>query len=205
MLKRHVLDSLAAGLCQSAIAGIETAIDIGSGAGFPGVPLAVVWPQSRFTLVESIQKKAGFLSDMVGALGLANRVEVKSSRAEDLARADARGAYDLAVSRALSATVSALEYSIPFLKVGGRALLWKGPRYEQELEEAAAAMEILGADLESIKKYKLPGDDVERVILCFHKLKITSQDLPRGKGLVTKRPLGNSQPKGKAVVDRECR
>jgi 16S rRNA (guanine527-N7)-methyltransferase len=163
-------------------------IDIGSGAGFPGLILAMACPQSRFTLVESDLKKSLFLQMAVEELGLAN-VKVVRERAEVLGRDQQyRNRYDVCTNRAVAAMNVVLEYSIPLVKLGGKVLLWKGKSYQQEIDEAQNALKKLGGKIGNIFLYKLI-EEKDRAIIAVEKVRPTPDQYPRRVGAPTKNPL----------------
>lgn len=188
---QHLLDSLL-GLRVlddvSADAPLR-AVDVGPGAGLPALPLAVARPAWSFTLVETSGKAASFLEAAVDAMGLAN-VEVRKARAEDAAREPAlREAFDLATARAVAALPTLLEYGLPFLRVGGRMLAWKGAAADEEVRAAAEALNVLGGRVTRRWRYELPGLDQPRAILVVDKRRPTPARYPRQAGTPKRRPL----------------
>lgn len=155
---KHVLDSI---IPWQLFAGAAHVLDAGTGAGFPGVPLALVLPATRFTLVESTQKKARFVASAVAALELAN-VEVSPVRAEDFLR---HGRPEIVTARAVTQIVNALALFGPVLKSGTKALLYKGPDVEQEIADAAAAARKHRAVVRVVMRYELPESQGRRTIV----------------------------------------
>ncbi len=155
---KHVLDSV---LPHRLFAGARHVLDAGSGAGFPGVPLAMVLPEVRFTLAESIQKRARFLDSAVDAVTLHN-VDVAAERAEDVLR---RRRIDLITARAVAPITRFLEIFGPALKAGARALLYKGPDVENEIAEAEPAARKLKVNLRVVARYELPDKLGQRTIV----------------------------------------
>lgn len=192
---QQVLDSL---ICLRGLPegqGPETAlrlVDVGSGAGLPGVALRIACPAWRLTLVESVAKKAAFLRAVavLPPLHMAETV-VLAARAEDAARLpEHRAAYDLATARAVAALPVLTEYLLPFLRVGGRALALKGAEAAGEARTAAGAIRKLGGELVDVLPYHLPGLDQTRHLVIIEKRHPTAPAYPRRAGLPTARPLG---------------
>lgn len=161
-------------------------LDLGTGAGFPGIPLAIMLPDVDFLLMDSLKKRIGFLEEVVEKLGLKN-VQLLHSRAEDGARKEFRESFDYVVTRALASLPVLLEYTIPYLKKGGVLYAYKGIKVDQEIEEAKKALEILGAGVEKLYPYKLEDEDYR--ILKIKKSKTTPKKYPRRAGLASKEPL----------------
>lgn len=185
-LDKHIEDSLK--LLDFIQLDDEKVVDIGSGAGFPGMILAMACPQSRFTLVESHHKKSRFLKEVKEQLGLSN-VEINCNRAEELGQdISLRGSFSLCSSRAVAALNVMLEYGLPLLQVGGRMLLWKGRNYQQEIEQAQNALKLLGGVLEDVWLYTLM-EERDRAIIVIRKDKATPKSYPRRVGVPSKRPL----------------
>ena len=185
-LQQHVKDSLKI-LEMTCLDGLEV-VDIGSGAGFPALVLAIYSPQASFSLVESDQKKSAFLERVIRELGIGN-VRVLTARAEALGRGqEHRGFYDICTSRAVAPVRVMLEYGLPLLKIGGSLLLWKGPGYLQEIEEAGTALKILGGKVNRVFLYQL-GQKRERSIVEVGKEEPTPEKFPRRVGIPAKRPL----------------
>lgn len=163
-------------------------IDIGSGAGFPGLVLAIYRPQAKITLLEADLKKSGFLKMVKKELHLENLAIVRQ-RAEKLGRDDEyRGCFDISMSRAVATINVMLEYSLPLIKVGGKVALWKGRNYQHELDGAKKALEKLGGKVADVHQYKLK-EDGDRAIVIIRKEKTTPANYPRRVGIPVKRPL----------------
>ena len=164
-------------------------IDVGTGAGFPGLVLAIAFPECRVLLADSLKKRITFLDDTVSRLGL-NNVETVHGRAEDLA-ADGRyrEKYDLAVSRAVSSLPVLLEYCLPFVRVGGRFAAYKGEKLEEELKVSGKAVKVLGGRISKRTAFTLPGTDYYREILLTDKVSNTPSRYPRKAGTPASSPL----------------
>jgi 16S rRNA (guanine527-N7)-methyltransferase len=191
---RHFLDSLSCLLAQEAKAALgrpgARIIDVGSGAGFPGIPLKLVCPAGRFTLLEATGKKVTFLEDLIGRLGLRAVAAVKA-RAEELAHDPShREQYDLALSRAVADLPVVAEYTLPFCKVGGWAIAQKGEAGAGEAWSAEKAIALLGGELRRVVPVELPGLAENRSLVVIEKVHPTPGAYPRRPGVPSKRPLG---------------
>lgn len=164
-------------------------IDIGTGAGFPGIPLKIMNKNNNFILVDSLNKRIKFLEEVKNTLNLKN-IELIHSRVEDLARnSKYREKNDIVVSRAVANLSTLLEYMLPFIKENGLCICMKGPNIEQELEESKRALEILGGKIEKIENIILPDSDIERNIILVRKIKSTPSKYPRKAGIPAKQPI----------------
>ncbi len=159
--------------------------DVGSGAGFPGIPLAIVWPDRAFTLVEPLAKRCRFLEEVVSKLGLSN-VKVVNARAEDFAR-DHRAAFDAVSARAVARLSILLELCIPLVKNDGTFIALKGAAALEELEQAAPALDALKTKVERIEKFEL--EEGNRINLFFKKTGKTPSQYPRNYSQIKKKPL----------------
>lgn len=186
VIDMHFADSLAA-MNFKEIGENALCADIGTGAGFPGVPLAIARPDITVALVDSLNKRLVFLNELKERLGLEN-VYTVHGRSEDLGRDESmRGKFDCVFSRAVARLNVLLEYDIPFVKTGGYMLAWKGPAFAEETEEAKNALDILGAKVENV----YPSDFYDRnhFIVSVKKIKDTPKKYPRQAGLPKKQPL----------------
>ena len=164
-------------------------IDVGTGAGFPGIPLAIFRPDVHVTLMDSLNKRVTFLNNTVNELGLAN-CDAVHARAEDLAHnVKYREQYDICVSRAVAALPVLCEYCLPFVKKGGLFVSYKASGSEQELKEADKAIKTLGGRLFAVKTVHLPGTDIVRKLIIIKKTQETPKKYPRKAGTPAKQPL----------------
>ena len=185
---KHIIDSLTA-YDAALFDGARTLIDVGTGAGLPGIPLAVYAPHLTVTLLDSLNKRVRFLTEVTAAMGLPN-VRCIHARAEEAARtAEHRAAYDIVVSRAVARLPVLLEYTLPFVRVGGTLLALKGRAYAEEQKEARRAAEVLGGGRITARPVHLPGLDDVRAILTVTKERQTPAIYPRGGGAPPRRPL----------------
>ncbi len=162
-------------------------IDVGSGAGFPGLIMALTSQENEYLLLESDLKKQQFLQRAIEMLTM-NHVQAIRGRAEDIAHhGDYREKFDVSTSRAVAAMRVVLEYCLPLIRVGGMVFLWKGPRYQEEIQEATDAMKLLGGTVEDVHLYQL--GDRQRAIIQVRKHQQTPDKYPRRTGLPVKRPL----------------
>lgn len=164
-------------------------IDVGTGAGFPGIPLAILLPNVQFTLMDSLNKRITFLKEVVQKCGLKN-VECIHSRAEELAKdGDYRENYDVCVSRAVANLSVLLEYCIPFIKKGGKFISYKSISSEEELTDSKNAQNKLCCKLKVNISFELPDTDIKRNFLIFEKFDHTADKYPRNNGIPRKKPL----------------
>lgn len=185
---KHIIDSLTA-YDAALFDGARTLIDVGTGAGLPGIPLAVYAPHLTVTLLDSLNKRVRFLTEVAAAMGLQN-VRCIHARAEEAARTpEHRAAYDIAVSRAVARLPILLEYTLPFVRVGGTLIALKGRAYAEEQKEARRAAEVLGGGRITARPVHLPGLDDVRAILTVTKERQTPAAYPRGGGAPPRRPL----------------
>ena len=185
---RHDLDS-AAPLSQGLIPADARVIDVGTGAGFPGMPLLILRPDLHMTFLDALQKRISFLQDALSRLGLS--AVTLHARAEDAARLpEHREQYDVAVSRAVAGAAVLQELTLPFLRAGGLSVAWKGPGVTQELTAARRAAFLLGGTVRGTLDAPVPGrDDWQHVLLLTDKTGATPKAYPRKAGTVAKKPL----------------
>ena len=181
----HLLDSLA----LTGLAGLEgrTVVDVGTGAGFPGVPLAIARPSARVTLLDSLGKRVDFLRESCRTLGLDN-VECVHGRAEEFA-GERREQFDAAVSRAVAALPVLCELCLPLVKVGGRMLAMKSANSEEEINGAKRAVKLLGGQVEWVKDYRIPSMEITHRVVCVRKIAAAPEKYPRRFALIKKQPL----------------
>ena len=188
MVIKHLLDSLVL-LKTPWWREKGSLLDVGSGAGFPGLPLALLFPEKPVFLVEANTKKVRFLESIKKEQGLTS-LNILSGRAETLARQPSyRETFSLVIARAVARLPALLELTLPFCRVGGFFIAYKGPRAREELAEAQKAGQILGASFVSSYLYQLPRDKGERILLVFKKISVTPEKYPRRPGIPEKRPL----------------
>ena len=162
-------------------------IDIGTGAGFPGIPLKIVFPELKITLLDSLNKRVGFLNDVIVELNL-NDIEAIHGRAEDIARNKAyRASYDIAVSRAVANLSTLSEYCLPFVKIGGKFVSYKSGDCADEVDNAKAAIHLLGGKINKIDEFSYSNNS--RSFIVIDKVMNTSNKYPRKAGLPSKKPL----------------
>lgn len=162
-------------------------IDIGTGAGFPGIPLKIVFPELKITLLDSLNKRVGFLNDVIDELNL-NDIEAIHGRAEDIARDKAyRASYDIAVSRAVANLSTLSEYCLPFVKIGGKFVSYKSGDCADEVDNAKAAIHLLGGKINKIDEFSYSNNS--RSFIVIDKVINTSNKYPRKAGLPSKKPL----------------
>jgi 16S rRNA (guanine527-N7)-methyltransferase len=186
---KHFLDSLSIYPVLVELSPLLSLIDVGSGAGFPGVPLKIVLPDLRLTLLDSTGKKTKFLQYLVETLQLTG-VSVVTARAEEAGRQRAyRERYDVATARALSPLPVLSEYTLPFVRVGGHVVAQKGLQPADELEAAANALALLGGRLKQVIPVNVPHLEAARHLVVIEKIKATPRQYPRQPGLPAKKPL----------------
>lgn len=188
VLKKHFVDSVS--LIQAVDVRKElTLIDVGTGAGFPGLALKIAYPELKVTLLDSLQKRIQFLDAVIEKLGLEG-IETIHGRAEDFAKPQKlRESFDLCVSRAVANLSTLSEYCLPFVKVGGYFIPYKSEKIAQEKEEAKKAFELLGGEFERQVEFMLPSSDIYRNLFVIKKVKESPKKFPRKAGLPAKEPI----------------
>ncbi len=188
VVEKHFLDSLSIVKIID-MNQIEYAIDIGTGAGFPGIPLKIAFPDINIVLLDSLNKRIKFLDHIIEELKL-DGIRTIHGRAEDYAReAGYREKFDLCVSRAVANLASLSEYCLPYVRVGGRFVSYKSGDIEQEISEGERAIKILGGKVYQVEKFNLPGTEIQRSFVMIKKMKNTQNKYPRKAGMPTKEPL----------------
>lgn len=188
VVDKHFIDSLSIEKAVD-LNIIEKVIDVGTGAGFPGIPLKIVYPHLKITLLDSLNKRINFLNVVISKLKLEN-IEAIHGRAEDIAKDKKyREQFDISVSRAVANLSTLSEYSLPFVKVGGLFISYKAEKADEEIKKAEKAVSVLGGKIEKIIKFQLPETDIGRTLVKINKIKTTAKRYPRKAGLPSKEPL----------------
>lgn len=188
VMKKHFIDSLSLVNVFDAFRECSV-IDVGTGAGFPGLALKIAFPLMEITLLDSLNKRIQFLNAVISDLNLKG-VYTLHGRAEDYARSEQfREKFDLCVSRAVANLASLSEYCLPFVKVGGYFVSYKSDKVNEELEESKKAIYLLGGKISKNEEFILPNSDISRSLICIEKIQPTSRKFPRKAGVPTKEPL----------------
>lgn len=188
VLEKHFLDSIAVA-CYVNLTDRLSLIDLGTGAGFPGMPLKIMFPNLKFTLADSLNKRIVFLNEVINELKLEGITTIHG-RAEDLASdKNYRERYDYCVSRAVANLSTLSEYCLPFVKVGGTFISYKSGEIEEELSAAKKAIFLLGGQMRKVIPFQLEGTDISRSFVMIKKVKKTSRAYPRKSGIPSKKPL----------------
>lgn len=186
ILTKHFIDSLS---IAPYISSNDKILDIGTGAGFPGIPIKIILPQNSVILLDSLNKRINFLNEVIKELKLKN-VQAIHGRAEEFNNINGeRESYDIVVSRAVAKLNVLLEYMLPFVKIGGKCICMKSMDIEQEIEEAEKALEILGGKIEKVDTITLENTNIQRKIVIIQKIKETPKKYPRKAGTPVKEPI----------------
>ena len=188
VMKKHFLDSLSL-IKTYDVSQVRSVIDVGTGAGFPGLALKIAYPNLKVTLLDSLNKRIKFLDEVINQLGLTD-IETVHGRAEDFAKpGKLRERYDICVSRAVANLTSLSEYCLPFVKVGGEFISYKSEKMSEELENAKKAISVLGGKYDRCEEFYLPESDIFRNLVVIKKSKENPKKYPRKAGLPTKEPI----------------
>ncbi|WP_346705945.1 16S rRNA (guanine(527)-N(7))-methyltransferase RsmG [Merdimonas faecis] len=188
VVEKHFVDSLSI-IKAIDLSGIHTVIDVGTGAGFPGIPLKIAFPHLRVVLLDSLNKRIKFLDEVISQLGL-TEIRTIHGRAEEYARKEEyREQFDLCVSRAVSNLSTLSEYCLPYIQVGGIFVSYKSGEIDDEVEQSKKAVRILGGNIKEVMKFELPGTDIHRSFVLIHKEQHTQKKYPRKAGIPAKEPL----------------
>ena len=186
IILKHFIDSLTV---LKYIKDGEKIIDVGTGAGFPGIPIAIEKKKCQITLLDSLNKRILFLEDVANKINLEN-VRCIHGRAEDLGQnKQEREKYDISISRAVANLSTLVEYLMPFVRIGGKVICMKGPDCDEEIENAKFAIKELGGKIAKVDTLQLPDSDISRTIIIIEKIKETPNKYPRKAGLPSKEPL----------------
>lgn len=186
VILKHFIDSMS---LAPYINGINSILDIGTGAGFPGIPLRIITEEQEITLLDSLNKRVIFLNEVIKELDL-KRIHAIHGRAEDFIKEnEQRENYDMVVSRAVAKLNVLVEYMLPFTKIGGICICMKSNEVEEEIFEAKNAIKLLGGKIESIDNIMLPESDIVRKIIVIKKIENTPSKYPRKAGMPTKEPI----------------
>ena len=189
IIVKHFLDSLT---IEKYLDNIKNLADIGTGAGFPGIPIKIFNPNIKITLVDSLNKRVNFLNDIVKELKLEN-VEVIHSRAEDLGKdKNYREKFDVVTSRAVANLSILSEYLLPLVKIDGKCICMKGAEIEEELESAKYAIKLLGGRIEKVDNFELSDEHLKRNIVVIKKIDKSPSNYPRKAGIPAKKPISRS-------------
>ena len=187
--EKHFVDSLSI-VKAIDMEKIESVIDVGTGAGFPGIPLKIAFPYLKVVLLDSLNKRINFLNEVIAELGLTD-IKAIHGRAEDYAKqTEYREKFDLCVSRAVANLSTLSEYCLPYVSVDGLFVPYKSGEIDEELENSKKAVKILGGKIENVVKFQLPGTEIGRSFVKVRKIANTNKKYPRKAGLPAKEPLG---------------
>ena len=188
VVQKHFVDSLSIVKVKN-MNDVDNLIDVGTGAGFPGLPLKIVFPHLKVTLLDSLDKRIDFLNAVIEKTGLTG-IETIHGRAEDFAKPGLkREIYDLCVSRAVANLATLSEYCLPYVKIGGEFIPYKSGEVADELQDAKSAVFLLGGKVESCENFDLPGSDIHRSLVRIKKVGGCPKKYPRKAGMPSKVPL----------------
>lgn len=187
-MKKHFVDSLSL-IKAFDVSKEASVIDVGTGAGFPGLALKIAYPNLKITLLDSLNKRINFLNEVIIQLGLSG-IEAIHGRAEDFAKpGKLREKFDLCVSRAVANLSTLSEYCLPYVKVGGEFISYKSEKMEEEINAAKNAIYVLGGKIQGCEEFYLPDSDIYRNLVVIKKVRETPKKYPRKAGLPSKEPL----------------
>lgn len=187
--EKHFVDSLSI-VKAIDMKSVKSVIDVGTGAGFPGIPLKIAFPHLKVVLLDSLNKRINFLNTVIAELGLTD-IKTIHGRAEDYAKqTEYREKFDLCVSRAVANLSTLSEYCLPYVSVDGMFVPYKSGEIDEELENSKKAVKILGGKIENVVKFQLPGTEIGRSFVKVRKIANTNKKYPRKAGLPAKEPLG---------------
>ena len=185
---KHFVDSLMIAKVMDMTMPMSV-LDIGTGAGFPGVPIKIVYPETKLLLLDSLNKRLNFLNEVIAELGLKDITTIHS-RAEELqAKGEYRENFDLCVSRAVSALPTLSEYCLPYVKLGGKFVAYKATGADEEIEASKTAIRVLGGEIKETAHFTIKDTDYTRVLISIEKMKNTPKKYPRPGGKPGKNPL----------------
>ena len=188
IVKKHFIDSMKV-FKFNELKKAKNVIDIGTGGGFPGIPMKIIKPEINIVLLDSLNKRINFLNEVIRELGLEN-IKAIHGRAEDYAKeVQYREKFDVAVSRAVANLTVLSEFCIPYVKVGGYFVAMKGPAVEEEIKQSQNAIRMLGGRIEHIEKVEIEDSDLNHNLVIISKVTQTNRKYPRKAGMVTKSPL----------------
>lgn len=190
-IQKHILDSLSAAEFIkrfNALSVEKKILDLGTGAGFPGIPLKIYYDDLNLTLMDALQKRINFLNEVIKNLKL-NKILTLHLRAEEVPKNELRETFDIVFSRAVAVLPTLLEYALPFVKVNGIFIAWKGGKAKEEIKSSQNALKILGAEIAEIKGIEIPNLNEERTLIIIKKEKTTPIKYPRQSGMPKKKPL----------------
>ena len=186
IILKHFVDSI---IISKYIENDLKVIDVGTGAGFPGIPLKIIRGDLDIVLLDSLNKRINFLNEVIKVLQLKNVYSIHARVEEFAKNKKYRESFDIVTSRAVANMSTLSEYMLPLTKVGGKMLAMKGPDFKDEITKSKKALDILGGEIEKIDEYQLPKTDIRRSVIVIRKIKSTPQKFPRKPGTPAKEPL----------------
>lgn len=190
VISKHFVDSLAFVKAEELVSDPDASmIDVGTGAGFPGIPLKIVFPNLEVTLLDSLNKRINFLNTVIETLGL-KKIHTVHGRAEDFGKnSKYREQFDYCVSRAVANTATLSEYCLPFVKIGGKFIPYKSGKIDEELEKGTKAIKVMGGEISNVIRFELEDADAERSLVVIKKVDKTPKKYPRKAGTPSKEPI----------------